>query len=175
MSTVLGFLCNEHVSSIYCSDISKEAIELSLKNLSLLTLSGITNRKNELYEMVNKFDKESHKNALSSLEKITELLKNEIGYEVFEANILKKNVLVGRNFIADMVITDVPYSNLVNWSADNGNEINVLLDEIIPVINSNTIVAISHNKKQKITNQNFFVIEKMQTGHRKIELLKLKI
>jgi hypothetical protein len=170
--TVLGYLFNEIIDTIYCSDISREAIGLSQRNISLLSYYGMKNRKDELNELLNNFGKESHKNAINSLEKIEKLIKHEIQNNAFEANILNKKDFADKEFIADIIITDVPYGNLVNWSGNSGDEINELLNGIAPVINLNTVIAISHNKKQKINNCKFHIVEKMNVGHRKIDIIK---
>jgi hypothetical protein len=175
MLTVLGYLFNETIETIYCSDISNEAVELSRKNLSLLSYTGIEKRRNELNNFIRKYNKDSHRNALHSLEKIEKLIKHEIKNHVFEANILNENELINKDFIANVILTDVPYGNLINWSGNNGGEIENLLDGIIPIIDPDTIIAISHNKKQKITNLKYKIIEKIQIGHREIGILKLQI
>jgi hypothetical protein len=159
---------------MYASDISQEAVELSAKNLSLLSFSGITVRKNELQNLLTKYDKESHKDALGSIDRLTKLLKHEVASHVFSEDILRKDALHDKNFTADVIITDVPYNNLVNWSESNGNEINELLDAMIPVINEHTIIAIVHNKKQKPNNPKYKVLEKMHVGLRKVEIMKLQ-
>ena len=173
MLTVLGYLFNEIIKTINCSDISNEAIELSQKNLSLLSRSGIEKRKNELNDLIKNYHKESHRNALCSLKRIEKLIKHKIESNIFKANVLNGNELANKNFIADIVMTDVPYGNLVNWSCNNEDEINGLLNGIIPIINPNTIIAISHNKAQKSNNLKYNIIEKIKIGHRKIEIMKL--
>jgi hypothetical protein len=173
MAVVLGYLFNKNIKTIYVSDISNDAIELSHKNLSLLSYSGIENRKCELNDLIIKYNKDSHKSALCSLEKMTQLLQHEISHNAFLANILNANELDNKKFIADIIITDIPYGNLVHWSNNDGEEINRLLDTIISIINSNTIIAISHNKNQKINNSKYNIIERMAVGHRKIKILKL--
>ena len=188
--TVLGYLFNEVIEKIYCSDVLKEAVELSQKNLSLLSFSGIDRRKNELDELAEKFKKESHKGALSSLGRIKSQLKREIPYSIFKENILERPDFTDNKFVADIIVTDVPYGNLVNWSANDGEEINRLLDGIIPVTDNNTIVAISYNKNQKISSNEelrhfregsikpismnkYCTLEKIRIGHRKINIMKL--
>lgn len=171
--TVFGFLFNEIIKAIYCSDISQDAIGLSYKNLSLLSFSGIESRKNEISNLINNYDKDSHRSALNSIDRLSQLLKNEITGKVFFANILNKNELRDKTFIADIVITDVPYNNLVDWSVNTGNEINELLNGIIPIINSDTIITVIHDKKQKAGNPKYTLLEKIQIGHRKIEIMKL--
>jgi hypothetical protein len=175
MAAVVGFLFNKIIGTIYCSDISHEAIELSYKNISLLSCPGIEKRKTELHDLIRQYHKESHKNALSSLEKIKPLIKHEIKTAIFQADILNKTPFVDKNkFIADIVLTDVPYGNLTNWSGNNDTGLNELLNGIIPVLHPDTILAISHTKEQKITNTKYVIIEKIQTGHRKIEIIKLR-
>jgi tRNA G10 N-methylase Trm11 len=104
---------------------------------------------------------------------MTQLLQHEIDHNAFLANILNENELDNKKFIADIIITDIPYGNLANWSNNDGDEINKLLDTIISIINSNTVIAISHNKNQKINTLKYKIIERMTVGHRKIEILKL--
>jgi cell fate (sporulation/competence/biofilm development) regulator YmcA (YheA/YmcA/DUF963 family) len=158
---------------MYASDISQEAVDLSVKNLSLLSSSGIASRKNELQDLFSTYHKESHKDALDSIDRLTKKLKHEVKSHVFVEDILRKDALHDETFTADVLITDVPYNNLVNWSSNNGNEINELLDAIIPVIDPNTIIAIVHNKKQKLNNPRYKVLEKLSVGHRKIEIIQL--
>ena len=172
--TILGYLFNELIETIYCSDISNEAVELSYKNLSLLSYKGIEKRKHELNDYIKIYNKESHRNALNSLERIEKLIKHEIKNNVFAADVLIKKELINKNFFADIVITDVPYGNLVNWINNNGEERENVLNGIIPIIKSDTIIAISHNKSQKITSSEFNTVEEIHIGHRKIKILKLK-
>jgi hypothetical protein len=173
MFSVLGFLFNGIIDEVFCSDVSDEAAELSHKNLSLLSYSGIEKRKSELHDLMQKYNKESHKNALDSLKRIKEKIKHEIKTNIFTANILNTNELIHKDFIADIIMTDVPYGNLVNWSENTGNEIEKLLDGIIPVINNHSIIAISHSKNNKVHHEKYKTLEKIKTGHRKISILTL--
>jgi hypothetical protein len=174
MITVLGYLFNETINTIYASDVSGEALELSLKNLSLLSYKGIIKRKEELTDLVGKYGKKSHNNALNSLETLLHLIKHEIKCNAFNANILNAKELINKKFTADIVITDVPYENLTAWSDNSDNPIDDLLNTINPVINSETIIAVSHTKMQKINSPTYEKLEKLRAGHRKIEILKLR-
>jgi SAM-dependent methyltransferase len=57
MLTVLGYLFNEKIKTIYASDISEESVELAQNNLSLLSFSGIEKRKNNLLDLKDKYNK----------------------------------------------------------------------------------------------------------------------
>ncbi len=175
MLTVLGFLSNKHIKTIFGSDISEEAVWLAENNLSLLKQDGLNNRKKQLMFMYEEFGKNSHKDALCSIENFSDILlqrKKPIDFQTFHANILDEHSLTTMPFKADIVMTDVPYGNLVSWSDENDQAIDVLLTTLIPILSSNSIVAISCDKKQKICNKNFKRVEKFQVGKRRIELLR---
>jgi len=172
--TVLGFLFNDKIKTIYGSDIDNEAVNLAQVNLSLLSITGIEERKNELMDLVNKYNKQSHKAAINSINNISKNIKHEIGINIFLTDILKENGLNNLNFCVDILITDVPYGNLVNWNEKINNPIDILLDTIIPVINKETIIAIIYNKNQKMNNLRYGRLNKYKVGHRIIEIMKLK-
>ena len=70
MITALGFLCVKHMDSIYASDISQEAMVLAKENLSLLRPQGLERRRLQLQAMHREFGKDSHLDALQSIEKL---------------------------------------------------------------------------------------------------------
>ncbi|MDR1556064.1 MAG: hypothetical protein LBS88_03390 [Tannerellaceae bacterium] len=63
----------------------------------------------------------------------------------------------------------MPYTNRVRWSDKKEDSMNILLNTIIPVLNEDSIVAVSRNKKQKTNNSEFKRIDKHKTGYRIIE------
>lgn len=175
--TVLGLLFPNLISKIYGSDINPEAVELAKDNLSLLSHDGLSTRKSEIENMINKFAKLSHREALESAEHFFKIINTRnisVSTECFIADILETKSLNNLNFTADIIFADVPYGNLVDWSNPNENQMDLLLETISPVINNNSIIAISSDKKQKINLDKYIRLEKIKVGKRKIELLKLK-
>lgn len=173
--TVLGLMFGDKIECIYASDISVDAVELAKENLNLLTIDGMENRKSQLVEIYNKFGKESHKEAILSADNFLKQIYSQdslITCSVFTADITKQNSLSQENFKADIVFTDIPYGNLVSWSDSSQLAIDKLLDTIEAVLNENSIVAISSDKTQKITNTGYKIIRKIIVGKRKIELLQ---
>jgi 23S rRNA G2445 N2-methylase RlmL len=170
--TVLGMMFLEKIKKIYASDINKEFIDLTKKNLSLLTEEGLRNRKNQIKTMIRNYQKKSHLDALESINNMIYKLDRNISSEVYLVDILSENALDNYNFTADIMIIDVPYGQIVNWSKKNGNEINILLSSIKHVISNKTIVAISYTKKQKYKNVYYKRVEKFKFGHRKIDILR---
>lgn len=173
--TSLGFMLGNKISSIYASDISADAVELAKENLNLLTEQGLNNRKSQLIEMYNEFGKESHKEAVISADNLLKQIYSQnqlIDCSVFSADVTKQNSLLQKNFKADIIFTDIPYGNLVSWSDNSHHAIDKLLDTVACVLNKNSIIAISSDKAQKITNAEYKVIRKIIVGKRKIELLQ---
>jgi methylase of polypeptide subunit release factors len=81
--TVLGFLFNEKIETIYGSDVEKESVGFAQNNLSLLLTNGLEKRKNNLMDLVKKYNKQSHITALNSLNNISKYVKHEIKTETF--------------------------------------------------------------------------------------------
>jgi SAM-dependent methyltransferase len=171
--TILGFLFNDKIKTIYGSDINEEAIIFTQKNHTNLSTTGLEKRKNDILDLINKQNKQSHKDALNSLNNISKYIKHDIKINTFIADILKEDELKSRAFCADIVITDIPYGNLVSWNTELNHPVNILLDTIIPIINKDTIIAVIYDKSQKINNSKYTRLRKYKVGHRIIEIMKL--
>ena len=87
--TVLGFFYNERIQKIYGSDIDAEMVSHAKKNVSLLGSEGLERRKSELAGYYELYGKESHRLAIDSCSKLSEMLQKEIPSEVFEADCTK--------------------------------------------------------------------------------------
>ena len=129
----------------------------------------------ELQTLYKKYGKASHLSGLSALKHFYEIVNkyhNTIDYKVFKRNILNLGETSKKKINANLIITDVPYGNLVNWSNQGG--IDLLLDNLVCQLQEDSVVAIIHDKYQKRTNNNYKRIEKFKVGKRIIEILKLK-
>ncbi len=173
--TVLGFLNMHLIKYIVGSDINQKAVETAVKNINLLSIEGILARINELKTLHEKYGKNSHLEALETGKRLLSLVLKEsvpIDCSMFYTNILDKNALSGRNFKADIVITDIPYGNMTKWEDDNEHAVDILLNNIRPVLKKDSVVAICSDKKQKFNGQGYFRLEKQQIGKRKFEIFK---
>ena len=176
MLTVLGFVKNETISKIYGSDINLESIQLAKDNLSLLGEEGRKKRRTEIETLYEKYGKPSHKEALQSMEQLEQGLTKEITTSVFSQNVLEVTNLP---FIPDIIITDVPYGNLVQWKEgsegnDNSLDINQMMDALWEVCGRDTILCVCMDKKQKIQTDRYQRLERQIIGKRKFELYQKK-
>jgi len=177
MLTVLGLLNPQTIGKIYCSDVSIDAIALAKNNLNLLTEQGLIMRKTKILNMIDVYSKQSHIEAISSVDKFIDIIKERLiepVIECFVSDVLNSNMLKELSFKADVVIVDVPYGNLVSWSDKTDIAVNLLLDNIVPILNIGSIIAIITDKNQKINNGLYKRLEKFKVGKRQIEILKLE-
>lgn len=168
MLTVLGFLNQGIINSLIGSDINSQFIEIAKKNLSLLSYNGIEKRIEELKTLVKQYNKQSHKDALESAYRLRDLIVHEIHTETFQADIYELKSL---HFQPDIIMADVPYGNMVNWEGENKG-VDGLLDSLYNLCQEYTIVGLCMNKKQKINNKSFKLLEKQNVGKRKFVILK---
>jgi 23S rRNA G2445 N2-methylase RlmL len=168
--TVLGLCNNEVIADILGSDIDKRMIEYAKKNTDLLSQAGLKKRIDEIEGMLQLYSKASHSEALESAKRIKDVIKHEINIDIFEAdctiplNIDKK---------IDIIITDVPYGNLVDWKGEHESGIYVMMKQLSKIANPSTVLAISMDKHEKVNNNEWKRCEKNIIGKRKFEIYKL--
>lgn len=162
-------LTNKHIGKLYGSDIDEDMVVHAKKNLSLLTDAALKKRKAEIEVLYNSFGKESHKEALESCDKLSIMLENDISTEIFRADC----TMLLPEILPDIIITDVPYGNLVEWEQGK-NSINDMLEQLWRISHENTILAVCMDKKQKVNCEKWERLEKQNIGKRKFEILKKK-
>ena len=95
------------------------------------------------------------------------------GIKCFAADALDKTAFCNEDFRADIVMADVPYGNLAMWSGENGNAVDLLLDSIKCVLHGDSVVAVIHDRSQKVRNSSYKRLEHFKAGKRVVEILKL--
>jgi hypothetical protein len=120
--TVLGFLHGDAISAIAASDISPQALDLAMRNLSLLSLLGLDRRGDELSEYFQVYGKASHQTALESVFRLRCILDQAVSGRqlptiLFRADAFKTDSM--RYGLAglpvDLVMTDIPYGWKSAW------------------------------------------------------------
>ena len=167
--TILGYFQNRYIGQLFGSDIDEDMVAHSKKNTSLLTGDALKKRKTELEELYNLFGKASHKEALDSCDKLSIMLENDISTEIFQADC----TMLLPEILPDIIITDVPYGNLVEWEQGKSS-IDDMLEQLWKISHENTILAVCMDKKQKINCDMWKRLEKQNIGKRRFEILKKK-
>ncbi len=169
--TILGLLKSDSISSLYGSDINSESLKLAEDNLGLLKLPGMSKRRAEVEDLYQKYKKVSHAEALQSIDRMEQRLIKDIKTSVFNRNVFEVS---GLSFIPDIIITDVPYGNMVEWDEGNG-DINQMMNALASVCGTETIICVCMDKKQKIQTDIFQRLERQLVGKRKFEIYKKKV
>ena len=99
-------------------------------------------------------------------------LQYPLKVNLFKADILMEKSLDECDFKADIVITDVPYGEMVAWEGDGAENINKLLDNLKVVLHPESVIAVISDKKQKISHPDYKRLEKHNIGKRKFEILQ---
>ncbi len=172
--TTLGFLYHSDIASISASDIDGEAVQLAKKNLSLLTQEGLNQRMGELQRLVFEYGKPSHAEALDSTYRLMAMVTDRgrsIEIDCFQADALNPGDARPK-VQPNMVITDLPYGDLVHWSADSPNAAKALLDGLLPLLDPPSVMLVVANKSQVVKHPSYIRLEQFQVGKRRITLLR---
>lgn len=171
MLTILGLLNSNSISSLYGSDINSESLKLAEDNLGLLTKSGISRRRDELKALYHKYKNVSHSEALHIIDRMEQRLTKDIKITIFNRNVFK---VCDLPFIPDIIITDIPYGNIVEWDEGSGG-INLMMNDLSSVCGNETIICVCMDKRQKIKTDIYQRLENQLVGNRKFEIYKKKV
>ncbi len=172
--SVIGFLNPANVSLLIGSDINEKAIDLAKENLALLSIEGMEKRRRHLSSLYEIHGKQSYLDAIESAGRLSNRIsKDIISTRTFISDVSNYDY-ASLDFKANVVITDVPYGQLVSWHDSESPHIDSLLSNIRPILHADAIVAICSDKSQKITSHQYERLEKQSIGKRKFEIFRLK-
>lgn len=164
--TVLGLMNADVIKKLYGSDIDIKMIEVAKKNLALLSEVGLEKRYAELKTLYDLYGKSSHANALESIERFRNRMQRSIDTEIFVADCTEELPVLS----PDIIITDIPYGNLVEWSTESNNPLYDMLQQLASISHRDTVLAISMDKKQKVMHPAWVRKKKQIIGKRKFEI-----
>ena len=95
------------------------------------------------------------------------MLENEVQVEIFKADCTKALPQI----FPDIIITDVPYGNLVEWNKSQSISIDNMLEELWMISHEKTILAVCMDKSQKINSDKWKRLKKRNIGKRRFEIL----
>ena len=181
--SVLAYLHGEHIREVIASDIDEKAVTLAKRNLGLLSMDGLEKRIDELSTMFERYGKESHREAARSAlvlkEKLSSLRESHpLVTRVFQASATDQKEIVKHiePTAVEIVFTDVPYGQHSHWREHDltelSNPLTSMLDTLLGVLSSSSIVAIASDKQQRARHERFQRLEQFQAGKRRIVILR---
>lgn len=165
---VLGFCHSGIIDRLYGSDIDPRMTAHARKNAALLTGAGMQARREEIERMIALYGKPSHRDALQSTFALETRLTKDVPMEIFEADCTQPLPEIA----PDVILTDIPYGNLVNWSGDAGSPLTAMLARLAEISSPETVLALCMDKRQKLETGRWTRIEKQTIGKRRFEILR---
>jgi len=168
--TVIGLLHGGRVDRVYASDVNAEVLGVADKNLSLLTPGGLGERRAELGRLFELYGKASHRDAVASADRLGSLLAGSRieSVETFAADITKPGEVPPEQCRdVNLVITDLPYGDIVSWTGDSADPVNDLFELAYErMAPSRSVLAIIADKSQKLRHDKFKRLQSVKIGKR---------
>lgn len=170
--TTIGFLFNVRVSELIASDVDKAVLEIAKQNLSLLTMEGLAARRQQLEEYISAYNKDSHREALASAERLANLIDNQ----PISVRCLQRDITDLTNYSisdVDIIITDIPYGNLVSWAGAGADSLDHLFQNCYKALNKkHSVLVIIADKQPKLRHELFQRVQYFKLGKRQIAFFK---
>ena len=164
----IGFLYHKQISELIATDYDDEVLDTAKKNLSLLSYEGLARRKEEIEGYIQAYGKDSHLQALQSIEYLETLL----GEENIKISCNKRDITDMSDFPiaeANIIITDIPYGIIVDWQGDNEDPIKILFENSYKALDKkHSVLVIIADKKTKLQHLSFKRIQYFKLGKRQI-------
>jgi hypothetical protein len=184
--TTLAYLHWPAIQQLVASDVDAEVIPLAVRNLSLLTLTGVQTRIAQLAELSRQFGKPSHAQALASAERLRARLLAYRQLPPIQSQVFAANALCAAELhqhlapgTVDIVLTDLPYGQRSIWQAPHpdakapGPEWQ-LLEALRGVMAPPSIVAITSSKQSKVAHGGYQRAGQFQIGKRRTLFFELR-
>lgn len=193
----LAYLFRPALKSIVGSDADPDAVELARRNLALLTPEGLAARQNTLAELYVEHGKQSHADALTSVDHFLEELAETAHLGPLPAEAFQADALDGPAFEArlgqgavDIVIADLPYGNRSRWldrensgaTGDTSEEQHAtpaainhqLLSALKPLLATHAVAAIVTDKAQRARHEAYDQVGTLLLGKRRVTFLRVR-
>lgn len=179
--SVLAFLHGEHLSKVFGSDVDEKAVALARRNLGLVSVAGLDARIGEISEFIERYQKDSHKEALASALVLRDRIakvspQHPLRVGAFQANATDAQAMLANlpPHSVDIVFTDVPYGQHSHWQTTEPgvSPLWAMLEALLQLLSPASVVAVASDKQQKVAHAGYQRVEHFQLGKRRVVLLK---
>jgi 23S rRNA (guanine2535-N1)-methyltransferase len=181
MLTVIGLLHGSAVRAIYGSDADRRVLGIAENNLALLTAEGMERRRAQISELYAAYRKSSHQDALESIDRLTERLRDSGLVEhtaCFQADAVNPDDRRRERLPAggvDLIMTDLPYGSIVQWNeganADASEQLQRFFDQAYGLLKQgHSVLAVVADKSQKLKHERFERVQYFKIGKRHVGL-----
>ncbi len=166
--TTIGFLYHDLISELIATDYDDKVLEIAKKNVSLLSKKGLDRRKEEIKGYIKAFGKESHMQALKSVDYLETLIKKE----TIKIVCMQRDIADLSDFPikgVNIIITDIPYGIIVDWRGGSKDPIQNLFENSYNALDKKrSVLVIIADKKSKLKHKSFERTQYFKLGKRQI-------
>ncbi len=170
--TVIGFLHGHELRRVVGSDRSPQACEFAEKNLALLRPEGLMERLRHIEDLWERYQKQAHKEALQSAQRLLQypVMQNQaLDAACFCADAMDQ-VWPAKWPPPDMIITDLPYGNLVDWQGFPSDMTDHLPDALARSLSPEGVIAVVSKKQARPRSQLLERLVHFTIGRRRVSL-----
>jgi hypothetical protein len=181
--TALAHLHWREIAGVVAADIDAHIVTVATRNLRLLTVAGLEQRHAEIAELLARYGKASHADALQSTQRFLDQVRVHVASHAITTHSFCADAtdiqslhphLAG--WAPDFVLADVPYGQHTAWQGahttdDAHTPLWWLLDALRPSLHATTVVAIAADKRQRVAHAHYARVEHFQLGKRQVVLL----
>ncbi|TSB21415.1 rRNA methyltransferase [Streptomyces benahoarensis] len=147
LSTVVGLVHRDRIAAVVASDIDDASLEIARANLALLTARGLADRAAEQAGKAARFGKPGYTEAAAAAERLAARLAADGGdlpHTVHHADVFDPSALerAAAGFAPDIVVTDVPYGERVQWQGASDTGLPGMLTSLARVLPERGVIAI---------------------------------
>jgi len=172
--TTVGLLHRERLRYVLATDVDPEAVALALRNVALLTGTGLAARADELRERQKEFDKAVHGEAAEAAMRLAQRPANSGGdlsasvaaADVFDPVSLSAVVSTPPPYL---VLTDLPYGNQTTWVGSppsNAEPTHAAMRALAAVLPDHAVIALTVQGRKVPTPPELQPLERFRVGTR---------
>ncbi|MGH3328458.1 MAG: rRNA methyltransferase [Streptomycetales bacterium] len=172
--TTVGLLHRERLRYILATDIDPEAAALAVRNVALLTGTGLTARADKLRERQNEFDKAVHREAAEAAIRLAQRLAASGGD--LPASVATADVFDPASLAAvvptpppDLVLIDLPYGKQTTWAGSpplDTEPTYAAMRALAAVLPDHAVIALTVHGRKVPTAPGIQALERFRVGTR---------
>lgn len=173
--TVLALLHRRHLASVHASDIDGDAVGLAARNLALLSADGLTERARELRIEARRLNRPAMLERSAAAERLASLRDAHGGA-------VPHTLARGDAFApqppttpTDVVLTDVPYSELTHWHGSlpcDEPPLLALLRSVAEVVPQHAVLVVTARTRKVALPGELKPLERFRLGSRAAVFLR---
>ncbi len=179
--TVMGLLHPGRIHTIVASDVDESALSLAKANLGLLTVDGLSARRQRLLELAHTHGKPSHHQAAQAAWRLLDRVRavdTPPAVSTAVADVFDPNELAGAlpAVSPDIVLTDAPYGGLTDWlgAPTHAEPIPTMAWALAAVVAPDTVLTISCRARRVPLGHGIRPAATLKVGHRSVAFLRAR-